>query len=110
MRVERLALTALGVAVASPLASRVADHMATAPSLCPSQILFGVACPSCGGTRAGLHLLAGEPVEALSANPGVSLLAVAVGALVLAGRLKWRDVAEWVGVAKPEDAVADFFR
>ncbi len=110
MRAERLALAALGVVAVSPVASRLADHMATAPSLCPSQIVFGVACPSCGGTRAGLHLLAGEPLEALSTNPGVTVLAVVVGALVLAGRLGWRDLADWVGVAKPEDAVADFQR
>lgn len=110
MKAERLALATLGIAAASPVASRLADHMATAPSLCPSQILFGVACPSCGGTRAGLHLLAGEPLEAMSANPGLTVLALVSGALALVGWLRWRDVAEWVGVAKPQDAVADFHR
>ena len=110
MKAERLALAALGVVAASPMASRLADHMATAPSLCPSQIVFGVACPSCGGTRAGLHLLAGEPLEALSVNPGVTVLAVALGVMILAGRLRWNDVAEWLGVAKPEPPVADLRR
>lgn len=110
MKAERLTLVALSAVAASPAVSRVADHMATAPSLCPSQILFGVACPSCGGTRAGLHLLAGEPLEAFAANPGVTVLAVTLGALVLAGRFSWHHVAEWVGVAKPQDAVADFRR
>ena len=110
MRAERLALAALGVVATSPVASRLADHMATAPSLCPSQILFGVACPSCGGTRAGLHLLAGEPLEALAVNPGLTVLALALGALVLAGRLRWHDLAEWLGVAKPELPVADLRR
>lgn len=110
MKAERLALAALGVVAASPVASRVADHMATGPSLCPSQIVFGVACPSCGGTRAGLHLLAGEPLEALATNPGVTVLAVALGAMVIAGRLRWHHVAEWLGVANPEQPVADFPR
>ena len=110
MRTERALLAAAGVLAVSPIASRLADHFATAPSLCPSQVLFGVACPSCGGTRAGLHLLAGEPFEALAANPGVTLAALSVGAMALAGRLAWADIAHWLGVAKPEDPVADFRR
>lgn len=110
MKADRLALAAVGAAVASPLVSRLADHMSTAPSLCPSQVFFGVACPSCGGTRAGLHLLAGEPLEALASNPGVTVFASVVGALVLLGRLTIDDLAEWLGVAKPEQPVADFPR
>lgn len=46
----------------------------------------------------------------MSANPGLTVLALVSGALALVGWLRWRDVAEWVGVAKPQDAVADFHR
>ena len=95
------------VAVASPLTAKVADHLAGQPSLCPLFMVTGVPCPSCGGTRAVLHLAAGDVAAALAANPGVTVFAGVVGALVLAGILPLREI---LGVAKPPEPVAHFSR
>lgn len=107
MRPDRIFVGVVAAAAASPLTARVADHLATQPSLCPLYAVTGVACPSCGGTRAMVHLLAGDPVAALSSNPGVTLFAVVVGLLVLRGILPWERI---LGVAKPPGAVAHFSR
>ena len=48
-----------GVVLASPATRWVADQLNHQPSLCPLLRVTGVACPSCGGTRAGLFLLSG---------------------------------------------------
>lgn len=95
------------IAVVSPVTARVADHLATQPSLCPLFAVTGVACPSCGGTRAVLHLASGDVAAALAANPGVTLFAGIVGVLVLTGLLPWREI---LGVAKPPGPVAHFSR
>ena len=78
------------------------DHQ---PTLCPVQMAFGVPCPSCGATRATLHLLAGDPVTALSLNAGATLFLSVVAVLVVAGIVR---PAEILGVANADPAVADF--
>lgn len=48
---------------------------------CPLRSLTGIACPTCGGTRAVLSLLHGDIAGALAWNPFVILgLAVVLGA------------------------------
>lgn len=105
MRADRTFAAALAAALASPVTSRLADHLATQPSLCPVLAVTGLPCPSCGGTRAVLHLAAGDVGAAVASNPGVTLLALVVGALIAAGILPWREI---LGVAKPPDPVAHF--
>lgn len=105
MRADRTFAAALAAALVSPVTSRLADHLATQPSLCPVLAVTGLPCPSCGGTRAVLHLAAGDVGAAVASNPGVTLLALVVGALIAAGILPWREI---LGVAKPPDPVAHF--
>ncbi|MFM8625470.1 MAG: DUF2752 domain-containing protein [Actinomycetota bacterium] len=107
MRADRAIAAVLAAALASPVTSRVADHLATQPSLCPLLAVTGVPCPSCGGTRAVLHLAAGDVGAAVALNPGVTLFAVVVGALIAAGIVPWREI---LGVAKPPAPVAHFSR
>jgi len=45
----------------------------TSFSLCPFRSLTGFPCFLCGGTTASVHLAAGNPLAALSANPLVTL-------------------------------------
>lgn len=47
--------------------------------------ITGVPCPSCGGTRAAMHLLAGDPLTALSLNAGATIFMVALGIALLTG-------------------------
>ncbi|MDO4633781.1 MAG: DUF2752 domain-containing protein [Eubacteriales bacterium] len=42
-------------------------------SVCPIAALFGIPCPGCGMTRAGLLLLTGHPVSALKMHPLIYL-------------------------------------
>jgi hypothetical protein len=72
-----------GIVLASPLTRWVATRMESQPSLCPSQILFNVACPLCGGTRASLYLLSGDVVSAVQSNAGAVAFTAAVGAVAL---------------------------
>jgi hypothetical protein len=46
---------------------------------CPSQTLFGVWCPLCGGTRAANALVSGRLSDAVGFNVLVPVLAVLVG-------------------------------
>lgn len=93
-----------GLVLASPVTARVSQVLADQPSLCPLLQLTGIPCPSCGGTRATVHLLAGDPMAAWQTNPGVSLFVVVVALLAMAG-----IVTPWglLGVANPREPVAD---
>ena len=103
---NRLIAGVAAAALASPLTRHVADVLAHQPSLCPLQMATGVACPSCGGTRAVLYLAGGDPMAARAMNPGVTAFAVALGVLWVTGRLG--PLKE--GVAKSLGLVADFSR
>ena len=92
------------MALASPATRWVADQLNHQPSLCPLLRVTGVACPSCGGTRAGLFLLSGDPVAAVKANAGVTLFLMGVAVLTAGGLIR---PAELLGVAKPYELVAD---
>jgi hypothetical protein len=94
---------ALACAAAAPFA---ADFSAEAPA-CAFHALTGVACPTCGGTRAVLALARLDIGAALAWNPLVALAALVfvVGGLVaLARALSGRGVADgrpprWAGAA-----------
>jgi len=60
----------------------------------------GAACPSCGGTRAGLFLLSGDPLAAVKANAGVTVFLLVIAGLTAGGVIR---PAELLGVAKPND-------
>jgi hypothetical protein len=72
-----------GIVLASPLTRWLAISLETQPTTCPSQILFGVACPLCGATRAGLHLLSGDIVTAVQFNAGLVAFSFAIGVVLL---------------------------
>ena len=89
-----------GVVLASPATRWVADQLNHQPSLCPLLRVTGVACPSCGGTRAGLFLLSGDPVAAIKANAGVTLFLLVIAGLTAGGLIR---PVELLGVVKPYD-------
>jgi len=89
-----------GVVLASPVTRWVADQLNHQPSLCPLFRVTGVACPSCGGTRAGLFLLSGDPLAAVKANAGVTMFLIVIAVLTAGGRIR---PAELLGVAKSYD-------
>ena len=104
MRDRTLLLGLAGVVLASPVTQRLADYLSRRPSLCPLQRITGIACPSCGGTRAGLYVLSGDLVSAIKVNAGVTLFVIVVGALVATGHVV---PAQVLGVANPYERVAD---
>jgi hypothetical protein len=76
-----------GIVLSSPLALRFAQYLEHQPTLCPLQRFAGMPCPSCGGTRAAFYLWGADPIQALKSNAGVTLLILALGGLVAAGKL-----------------------
>ena len=104
MKAKTALLSCTGVLLASPATRWVADQMNHQPSLCPLFRVTGVACPSCGGTRAGLFLLSGDPLAAVKANAGVTLFLLVIAALTAGGLIR---PVELLGVAKPYELVAD---
>ena len=104
MRAERALVAVAAAALASPVTEAVAHRLDRSPNLCPFLAVTGVPCPSCGATRAALHLLSGDLPSALAMNAGATLFALAVGLGALVGA--W-TVASFFGVAKPENPVAD---
>lgn len=103
-RAQRLQWGFAGVVLAAPLTRWIATTMEGQPSLCPSQILFNVACPLCGGTRAGLYLISGDVVAAVESNAGAVAFAAAVGVVLASGVARTGDV---LGVANPFEPMAE---
>jgi hypothetical protein len=64
-----------GIALLSLLAARFGPLASMVPS-CAFMGLLGVPCPTCGSTRAVLHLSHGEIASALTMNPIVTLVIV----------------------------------
>jgi hypothetical protein len=93
-------LSCAGVVISSPATQWVAEQLNHQPSLCPLFRVTGVACPSCGGTRAGLFLLSGDPLAAVKANAGVTMFLIVIAVLTAGGRIR---PAELLGVVKPYD-------
>ena len=63
--------------------------------LCPAWTIFGIPCPTCGGTRAVAAVAQGDLLGALSWNPLVAALtigAVAIVPLAAAASLGWLPV------------------
>ena len=100
MKAKTALLSGAGVVLASPATRWLADQLNHQPSLCPLFRVTGVACPSCGGTRAGLFLLSGDPLAAVKANAGVTVFLLVVAGLTAGGLIR---PAELLGVAKPND-------
>jgi hypothetical protein len=82
----------------------MAEQLAHQPTLCPLLRFTGVPCPSCGGTRAGLLLLAGDPVAAFRMNAGLTVFALALGVLTCVGIVR---PSELLGVANAPEGVAE---
>lgn len=93
-----------GIVLATPFTRWMATTLETQPTTCPSQILFGAACPLCGATRAGLHLLSGDIVTAVQFNAGLVAFGL-VMAVVLAREIFREDTV--LGVANPLSTVAE---
>jgi len=93
-------LSYAGALLASPVTRWVAEQLNHQPSLCPLLRVTGVACPSCGGTRAGLFLLSGDPLAAVKANAGATMFLLVIAGLTAGGAIR---PAELLGVVKPYD-------
>ena len=104
MKAKTALLGCAGAVLASPATRFVAEQLNHQPSLCPLQRITGIACPSCGGTRAALYVLSGDLVSAIKLNAGVTIFLVLVGALVATGHVV---PAQVLGVANPYERVAD---
>lgn len=79
-------------------------HVPGSYGACPS-LLFGVACPGCGGLRATSELLHGQFAAAWAYNPIVFLVLPAMLALLVrwgmdaaAGRAAWAPTGRQIGV------------
>jgi hypothetical protein len=86
-----------GVVLASPLALRFAQYLEHQPSLCPLQQFAGMACPSCGGTRAVFYLWGADPIQAMKSNFGVTLFVLGTMALIAAGKLEVPGLSRALG-------------
>jgi hypothetical protein len=61
-----------GIALLALCAARVFPALSFFPS-CALKGLFGISCPTCGSTRAVVHLAHGDLFEALAMNPLITL-------------------------------------
>jgi hypothetical protein len=59
---------------------------------CSFQILFGLKCPSCGGTTSFAHFIRGEWFASIQSNPGAFILA-----LLSASMVPWGAYSVWIG-------------
>jgi len=57
--------------------------------VCPIRSVTGMPCPACGTTRGLVHLLHGEPWQAVVSNPNVLLVAPAALVLTLSLVVGW---------------------
>ena len=89
-----------GIVLTSPLALRFARYLEHQPSLCPLQQFAGMACPSCGGTRAVFYLWGADPIQALKSNSGVTLMILGLAGLVAARKI---DISGVLGL--PADPI-----
>lgn len=86
-------LITTGALATATLALRLRDpHDAGSWGFCPSQVLFGVSCPGCGGLRAVNDLTHGDVVGAASSN-----LLLVLAAPVVAWVLVTWIVGAWQG-------------
>jgi hypothetical protein len=86
-------LITTGALATATLALRLRDpHALGSWGFCPSQVLFGISCPGCGGLRAVNDLTHGDVVAAASSNL-LLVLATPVVAWVL---VTW-IVGAWQG-------------
>lgn len=92
------ALAAAGAVALAPLLPLFAPLLPA----CPLHALTGFPCPSCGSTRAALHLAHGELLAALAVNP---LAAGGMGLGVLGGLLApgWVALRGPLPAARPRD-------
>ena len=71
----------------------------TALPSCLMRMIWGLPCPTCGGTRAVLVMSQGRPLDAIATNPLVTistlaLVAWAVGGLAATLVPRWRRTLE----------------
>lgn len=96
---RQLVLLLAAAAVLFPLAARLfAASGARYP--CPLHALTGVACPTCGGTRALASLAGGHLARALSWNPLLAGMAIALpllGLATLAAPRPTDRLLDWLG-------------
>jgi len=57
--------------------------------VCPIRSVTGMPCPACGTTRGLVHLLHGEPWQAVASNPNVLLVAPAALVFTLSLVVGW---------------------
>jgi hypothetical protein len=105
---EALTRTELGLAgmvLASPLALRFAQYLEHQPSLCPLQEFAGMACPSCGGTRAVFYIWGADPLQAMRSNIGVTLFILGIGGFLVAGKVEVPGLARSPGANESKKSV-----
>jgi hypothetical protein len=82
-RLSQLKWGFVAVVATAPLTRWLAIEMESRPSSCPSQMAFGVACPACGGTRAGLYLASGDVATAIERNAGFVVFCAAMAVMLI---------------------------
>jgi hypothetical protein len=108
-RVEQIALFLAGVIIISgfalscylkPDSRGFGTHQQLGFPPCSIQILFGVPCPSCGGTTSFAHFVRGQWGSAIRANAAAFLLALMCFLFV-----PWAWISSWrgrlIGVRSP---------
>lgn len=83
---------------------RAADRMLALPAAlgvvtCPLRSMTGIACPGCGGTRAGLALFRGDVAAALAMNPFLVLALATLLTGGIAALVAPRPTERWLAAA-----------
>jgi hypothetical protein len=90
-------LLRLGVSTAARALSASTD-LSSLPSICPTQIFTGHACPLCGITRAVGSLASGDLTAAVAYHPMAIVLSIQIAALgFLFARGSSLSDARWFG-------------